>query len=70
LEAVSFSGLNQLLLLLGGLDRLGQPERYALNVALEFSEGLACELLAVANAALAPPWLHKPRLDWLHKHSL
>jgi DNA-binding CsgD family transcriptional regulator len=52
-EDVSFSGLNQILLpLRGELDRLDDPQRSALNVALGFSDGLSCDRLVVSNAAL------------------
>jgi DNA-binding CsgD family transcriptional regulator len=53
-EDVSFSGLNQLLLpLRGDINRLDEPQRNALNVALGFREGLARDPLVVSNAALA-----------------
>jgi DNA-binding CsgD family transcriptional regulator len=52
-EDVSFSGLNQILLpLRGELDRLADPQRSALNVALGFSDGMSCDRLVVSNAAL------------------
>ena len=52
-EDVSFSGLNQILLpLRGELDRLDDPQRSALNVALGFSDGLSSDRLVVSNAAL------------------
>jgi hypothetical protein len=51
--AVSFSGLNQLLLpLRPDLSRLGGLQRNALNVALGFSEGPAGDALVVSNAVL------------------
>jgi DNA-binding CsgD family transcriptional regulator len=53
-EDVSFSALNQLLLpLRADLNLLDDLQRNALNVALGFSEGLACDRLVVSNAALA-----------------
>lgn len=52
-EDVGFSALNQLLLpLRADLNRLDRMQRDALNVALGFSEGLACNQLVVSNAAL------------------
>jgi DNA-binding CsgD family transcriptional regulator len=53
-ENVSFSGLNQLLLpLRADLNRLDGLQRDALNGALGFSEGPACDGLVVSNATLA-----------------
>jgi DNA-binding CsgD family transcriptional regulator len=53
-EDVSFSGLNQLLLpIRADFNLLDGLQRNALNVALGFSEGLACDRLVVSNAALA-----------------
>jgi DNA-binding CsgD family transcriptional regulator len=78
-EDVSFSGLNQLLLpLRAELDRLDDLQRNALNVALGFSEGLACDPLVVSNAALAllyetaadrPLLLIVDSLQWLDRAS-
>jgi hypothetical protein len=52
-EEISFSGLNQVLLpLRADLNRLDGLQRSALNVALGFSVGLACDQLVVSNAAL------------------
>jgi DNA-binding CsgD family transcriptional regulator len=53
-EDESFSALNQLLLpLRGELDRLGDPFRSALSVALGFGDGPAREPIVVSNAVLA-----------------
>jgi DNA-binding CsgD family transcriptional regulator len=53
-EDVSFSGLNQLLLpIRAGINGLDGPQRDALNVALGFSHGPACDPLVVSNATLA-----------------
>jgi DNA-binding CsgD family transcriptional regulator len=52
-EDVSFSALNQLLLpLRADLGRLERLQRNALNVALGFDDGPACDQLVVSNAAL------------------
>ena len=52
-SAMSFAGLHQVLQpLLGGLDRLPDPYRTALNVALGLDRGAPSDQLLVSNAAL------------------
>jgi DNA-binding CsgD family transcriptional regulator len=78
-EDVSFSGLNQILLpLRGHLSELDGLQRNALNVALGFSDGLACDRLVVSNAVLTllchaaadrPLLLIVDNLQWLDRAS-
>jgi DNA-binding CsgD family transcriptional regulator len=78
-ENVRFCGLNQLLLpLCDDLDRLDGRQRDALNVALGFRDGPACEPLLVSNAVVAllslvaadrPLLLVVDNLHWLDRGS-